>query len=133
MNLIAYGLYALLLIAAIWRIRSAPECRTAAAAAALMPVLTAAVLTWYALDTQNGAVAVLSTLAAGAWLFAVSLPFTFIPLSTPTRQAARITGWSLIAAVTLIPATTLLLAPFAGALAFPALDVLLEQDRKRRA
>lgn len=88
----------------------------------LQPVVVAVGITWYAIETQRGPAAVLVVLAPGLWLYALSFQ-SMIRLTPPIQWAARIVGWSLIAGITLIPATTVLLAPISGLLAFLTVGV----------
>lgn len=118
----AYAIYAFLLAAALWRSRGGSMWRTSAAFMLLLPVVVAAGITWYAIETQRGAAAVLFVLPPGLWLYVVGLQ-PLIRLAPLTRWTARTAGWSLIAWITLIPATTVLLAPISGLLAFVTVGI----------
>jgi hypothetical protein len=94
-----------------------------------LPLAAAALITWFATETRQGPVGLAAILAAGLWLFAVSIP-EYVPLTRTWRFRTRVVGWSLVASVTLVPAITVLLAPVGGLLAFVALDFSRRDNRQ---
>ncbi len=123
---VAYALYGLFVILALLRGRAAPWGRARRAwviwsvAMVVLPALAAAAVTLLITsgpDSVDTGTVIVTGYAVGAFLFIAGMALgrrregdSGLPL--------RSVGWSLVAGVTLVPATIALFAPLAGLLAF---------------
>ena len=123
---VAYALYVVFVILALLRGRAALRTRARRAwviwstAMVVLPALVAVVVTLLIAsgpDSLNTGVVMVVGYAVGACLFIAGAAFVR-RREHDSGLPFRSVGWSLVAGVTLVPATTALLAPVAGLLAF---------------
>lgn len=123
---VAYALYIFFVILALLRGRSALRSRARSAwviwsvAMVVLPALAAAAVTLLITggpDSVNTGAVIVAGYAVGAFLFTAGMVLGR-QRERDSGLALRSVGWSLVAGVTLVPATIALFAPVAGLLAF---------------
>lgn len=103
------------------------EWRLTAWAMTLLPIAGAAAALVVAWQTENAAALIASFYATGGFLLAAGLVLSWGGAST-WPLLLRLGGWGLVAGLTIVPSTLVLLLPFVSVLAF-----LVPDDYRRRA